>query len=102
MKRMILILSVLPVALFGAGVAHADSQDNQYLQAVAALGVTAPPEGLIAAGHAICDGMGNTVAMYGVEAQVLGAGVPYPQMGQVFVAAGRAYCPEKMHSFGLS
>jgi hypothetical protein len=88
--------------LLGAGVAHADSQDSQYLSAVSALGITAPADQLIAGGHAVCDGVGNSGAELAAQGQLLAAGVPYGQVGQVFIAAGRAYCPDKLHSLGLS
>jgi len=55
--RRILCIALAFAALLLAPLAHADSHDDQYLSAIAALGITAPPDQLIAAGHSICDAM---------------------------------------------
>ncbi|MGH3968155.1 MAG: DUF732 domain-containing protein [Mycobacterium sp.] len=85
-------------------IAHADSQDDQFLSAVAALGITGPADQLIAAAHTACDqaiGSGPSLN-FGPMSQAINAGVPYGQMTQFYVAAGRAYCPDKLHSIGMS
>ena len=45
--------------LVGAPVAHADSQDDRYLAALAGQGITGQPDQLIADGHAACDNYGT-------------------------------------------
>ena len=103
--RRILCIAVGFAALLLAPLAHADSHDNQFLSAVAALGITAPSDQLIAAAHTVCDVMGGGGGFLGyvpVQNQLLGMGVPSGQIQQVYVAAGRAYCPDKLHAAGLS
>jgi hypothetical protein len=98
-------LAALALSIIVAPLAHADSQDDQYLSALAGLNInTTSAAQLIAAGHAWCDAMGNPNpgAILGLQAQLLGAGVPYGQTPQVEIAAGRAYCPDKLPSLGLS
>lgn len=86
-----------------APVSSADSADDQYLAALAAMNInTDNPGPLIAAGHAQCDALGNPFAAWGVWGQWAGAGVRPDQFNQAATAAGRAYCPEKMQSLGLS
>jgi hypothetical protein len=100
MKFSLLLAALL---LLPAAHANADSPDNQYLHAVSALGITtAQPDQLIAGAHTLCDGLGTGWNLFPAEGQLLSAGVPYGQLTQVFTAAGRAYCPDKMHSVGLS
>jgi hypothetical protein len=83
--------------------AHADSADEAYLAAVRALGLsTANAPALIAGGHATCDNQGNPFGLLGAQGQLVSAGVPYGLMPQVTIAAGRAYCPGKLHAAGLS
>jgi hypothetical protein len=100
--KQILCAAAVFAALSLAPLAHADSQDDQFLSAVRALGITAPADQLIAAGHTACDGIGNSPSVLAAEGQLLGAGVPYGQITPVFIAAGRAYCPDKLHSIGMS
>lgn len=83
--------------------ANADSADDQYLAALAAMNInTDNPGPLIAAGHAQCDALGNPFAAFGMWGQWAGAGVGPGQVQQAATAAGRAYCPDKMQSIGLS
>ena len=49
------IASALACATLLAPQEHATTQDDQYLQALAAQGITRDPGQLIAAGHTICD-----------------------------------------------
>jgi hypothetical protein len=49
------IASALACATLLAPQAHATTQDDQYLQALAAQGISGDPGQLIAAGHTICD-----------------------------------------------
>ena len=103
--RRILCIALAFAALLLAPLAHADSHDDQYLSAIAALGITAPPDQLIAAGHSICDAMaggGGPFNWVNIAHQLEGIGVPSGQVGLVNVAAGRAYCPDLLHAHGLS
>ena len=102
--KTILCAVMAVAALFLTPLAHADSQDDQFLSAVAALGITGAPDQLIAAAHTVCDNIGGGpwLGMSPQMAQSLSAGVPYGMLTQFFVAAGRAYCPDKLHSIGMS
>jgi hypothetical protein len=88
------------VALSPAPLVHADSSDDQFLSAVAALGITGPGDQLITAAHSACDQeIGNGRSFnFGLTSQALAAGVPYGRMTQFYVAARRVYCPDKLHS----
>jgi hypothetical protein len=82
------------VLLVGAPVAHADSQDDRYLAALAGQGITGDPAQLIADGHAACDNYGSpcvVAQMLGLEAR----GLSNIQASDVFMDGVRAYCPEK-------
>jgi hypothetical protein len=103
MQRLLCTAAVTVTALSLAPAAHADSQDDQFLSAVAALGINGAPDQLIAAAHAVCDMWGSGQPAYlGVLGQAVAAGVPYGQTHQFYVAAGRAYCPDRLHAIGLS
>jgi Protein of unknown function (DUF732) len=98
-------VAALALSVVIAPLAHADSQDDQYLSALAGMNInTANAPQLISAGHAWCDAIGNfnPGAIIGFQGQFLGAGVPYGETAQAEIAAGRAYCPDKLHSMGLS
>jgi Protein of unknown function (DUF732) len=92
------------VALVGVPAPDASADDGQFLSAVSAIGINADPARLIAAAHAECDAMPfpNNFASWGNQARWMGAGVPMSLVTQVFIAAGRAYCPDKLHAIGLS
>ena len=77
--------------LVGAPVAHADSQDDRYLAALAGQGITGPPDQLIADGHAACDNYG-TPGLVGQMLALEGRGLTNVQL---LVTGVRAYCPEK-------
>jgi hypothetical protein len=103
MLRVILLAAALALSIIGAPLAHADSHDDQYLSALAGLGInTAPADQLITAGHTTCDSMGNPFQGLAAQGQFLSAGVPYGQITPVEIAPARAYCPDKLHSVGLS
>lgn len=104
-----LFSAAVSVAVLGlaAPIAHADDQDSQYLAGLAAANInTDNPAALIAAGHAACDSIGapgfNPFSAWSTPAQWAGAGVGFGQINQATIAAGRAYCPDKLHSIGLS
>lgn len=102
-RPLALVCAPLATATLLAAPVLADTQDNQYLGAVAALGITADPQGLIAGAHTMCDGLGTVgFSWMAAEGQVVGAGVPAGQATPVLIAAGRAYCPDKLHAIGLS
>lgn len=74
--------------------AHADSQDDSFLKAVSSRGITAPPDQLIAAAHAICDVVGTPAAL-GPMTNLMAAGLSPQQAGEVMLDGTRAYCPNK-------
>ena len=51
--------ALLAIALVPTAVAHADTTDDNYLNALAVRGTTGQPDQLIAAGHAACDNTYN-------------------------------------------
>ena len=66
------------VLLDRAPVAHADSQDDQYLAALAGRGITGPTDQLIADGRVACDNYG-TPGLVGQTFGLEGRGLAYVQ-----------------------
>jgi hypothetical protein len=88
------LAALLAIGLVPTAVAHADTQDDKYLAALAAQGITGDPGQLIADGHAACDNYGNpglVAQMSGLEAR----GMSNIQASNVLIDGVRAYCPEK-------
>jgi hypothetical protein len=75
-----------------APAAHADTQDQQFLNLVHSNGVGGQDDSLIAFAHEFCD----TNGPYGTVFPLLGQGVGPGQIYTVKVAASRAYCPDKI------
>ena len=76
-------------------VASADVQDDQFLAAVAAQGITGDPEQLISAARNMCNvvgGMGAVAPFYRLMASQSLSPV---QASAVFAAGANAYCPDK-------
>ena len=80
--------------MVGAPVAHADSQDDRYLAALAGQGITGQPDQLIADGHAACDNYG-TPGLAGQMTALEGRGLTNLQASNLLVTGMRAYCAEK-------
>jgi hypothetical protein len=83
------------IAVCSTAPAHADSQDDQFLAAVSALGINGDPGPLTNAGRSICDSVGTPAAIpvfFGLQAQ---EGLTPPQVSNVLMAGVRSYCPEK-------
>ena len=95
-------LAVAVPAITSGPVALADTVDDQYIAAARALGVTSPPDQLINAGHTVCDAWGNFGFGLTAQGTLLGAGVPFTLIQPMEIAAGRAYCPDKLHAIGLT
>jgi hypothetical protein len=105
MKEVVVLRSVTAAALILTAIAtacpaSADSADDQYVAAAQGLGIDAPVDQLINAGHRVCNAWGNgyTDAM---TLPLVAAGVPRPQVRQMITAAGQAYCPAKLSVFGV-
>jgi hypothetical protein len=79
--------------------ASADSTDDQFLGSLSDIGVTGDPDTLISAAHTACDNMGAPNGL-GFVGEIFGAGVRPRQFTQFMLTAGRAYCPDKLHSTG--
>ncbi|CQD22343.1 hypothetical protein BN000_05575 [Mycobacterium europaeum] len=93
--------SLLPSAVaaalvvFGIGVAHADSNDDDFVQKVNNSGVAGAPDDLIRVAHQVCEGLdgGNTPdAIRDALASQLGL---RPDRAAIFVAFSAShYCPK--------
>jgi hypothetical protein len=84
--------------------AHANSQDDHFLNLLSARGIQGDSGQLIASAHAACDSAGNgrpNLGMTGVFGGIVGQGFSPQQPNTVIVAAVGTYCPEKMPA-GLS
>ena len=100
LHRLRLFIAVLAAVLAASALAlpctaHADAQDDQFLAAVAAQGITADPEQLIAAAHTMCNvagGMGAVGPFYRLMASQSLSPI---QASAVFTAGANAYCPDK-------
>jgi hypothetical protein len=90
---------VLAVGLMPA-VAHADSQDDKYLAALASQGITGDPGQLIADGHQACDAYGGP-GVIGLMSGLMAGGLSNVQASNVMLTGIKAYCPEKTPLGGL-
>lgn len=76
-------------------VAAADAQDDQFLAAVAAQGITADPEQLISAAHNMCNVVGGMGAVGPFYRLMASQSLSPVQASAVFTAGANAYCPDK-------
>ena len=89
------LAAVLTIGLEPTAVAHADTQDDQYLAALSAQGITGDPGQLIADGHAACDNYG-TPALVAQMTGLMAQGYSNVQASTLFLAGIKAYCPGKI------
>lgn len=82
-------------ALSLSAVAGADPQDDQFLAAVAAQGITADPEQLISAAHNMCNVVGGMGAIGPFYKLIASQSLSPVQASAVFTAGANAYCPDK-------
>jgi hypothetical protein len=80
--------------LLGIGPAHADTQDQQFLNLVHSNGVGGQGDSLIAYAHEFCNTDGEN--MWDTALPLAGQGVWPGQFYTVRVAASRVYCPDKI------
>jgi uncharacterized protein DUF732 len=78
--------------MVGAPVAHADSQDDRYLAALAGQDITGPPDQFIADGHSACDNYG-TPALVGQMLGLEGRGLTNMQAPKLLVTGVRGLLP---------
>jgi hypothetical protein len=82
--------------------AHADSQDDSFLAAVAARGFNIPRDQLIGYGHSMCDVIGTPMAL-GPQLNLMATqGLSAQQAFAVTMDGVRAYCPDKNPFAGLA
>jgi hypothetical protein len=87
-----LLLAVPATALLAmAGIAYADTQDDQFLKSLSAQGIPGDPGQLIADGHAACANYG-TPAFAAQMAGLMGRGLSRAQASRLRTARTRAYC----------
>jgi hypothetical protein len=80
--------------ILGVGPAHGDAQDDRYLAALSAQGVTGDPAALIADGRNACASYGSA-ALTGYWLGLQAQGFSNPQIQNILLDGLRAYCPEK-------
>jgi hypothetical protein len=80
--------------------AHADTADDQFMNAVSALGISGDRAALIADGHAACDNYGQP-GLLGQSFNLLGRGMDRTQAAGLLIAGWKAYCPEKIAGSGI-
>lgn len=86
--------ALLAAALTTTAVAHADSDDDEFLALVSAQGIPGGPEELMAAGRAACDNYGN-YTLLAQEYRLREWGLSQDQAYKVISDGIKAYCPEK-------
>jgi Protein of unknown function (DUF732) len=81
--------------LFSAAPAHADAQDDAYLNALGAHGLSTqyPPDKLIAAGHRACTYRSAGAAPWQTQDGLVGQGIAPQDVDAVVSSAISAYCP---------
>lgn len=105
MKWVRFVLAVLAVVaaiwfLTSFPKASADAADDQFMKAVAALGISGDRAELIADGHAACDNYGQQ-GLLGQSFNLLGRGMDRTQANGLIIAGWKAYCPEKIAGSGI-
>ena len=81
-------------ALLGIGPAHADTQDQQFLNLVHSNGVGGQDDSLVAYAHEFCNTDGQN--MWDTALPLAGQGVWPGQFYTLRVAPSRVYCPDKI------
>ena len=97
-----ILCASLTIAVAPAALAHADATDDDYVNALAAQGVTGEPSQLIATGHTVCSSATQPgLALPGSLTKFLPMGyvmsslrLPAKQAQVVVNAAITAYCPQ--------
>ena len=95
-RKLIAAVAIGVGALFAlaAPAAHADTQDQQFLNLAHSNGVGGQNDSLIAYAHEFCNTDGNN--MWDTALPLAGQGVWPNQFYTLRVAASRAYCPDKI------
>jgi hypothetical protein len=86
--------ALLAAALATTAVAHADSQDDQFVALVSAQGIPGAPEQWIAAGRAACHNYGS-YTLLAEQYNLTERGLSQDQAYNVIWDGIKAYCPEK-------
>ncbi len=92
--RRYMLGALLAAALATTALAHADSQDDEFLALISAQGIPGAPEELIATGEAACQSYGSD-ALLAQEYRLRDWGLPQDQAYQVISDGIKVYCPEK-------
>lgn len=97
------VMAAAGALMIGAPVAHAAEGDEQFLAALADLGIVfESPEEAVAAGNNVCDivaeGSANAVTPVEIRSAIVnsmvGEGLSEAEAGQVMISAVAAYCPQ--------
>jgi len=91
----LLAASLAAAALTLSGVATADTQDDEFLAALAAKGIGGDPDQLISAAHNMCDVVGGMGAIAPFYRLMASQSLSPMQASEVFAAGAQAYCPDK-------
>ena len=83
-------------------IAHADSQDDQFVAAVAGRGFHIPRDQLVGYGHSMCDVMGTPMGLRPELNLMATQGLSPQQVFTVTMDGVRAYCPDKNPFAGLA
>jgi hypothetical protein len=93
--------ALLAAALTTTPVAHADSQDDEFLALVSAQGIPGVPEQLIASGRAACDNYGSYTLIDQVYRLRRDRGLSEDQASKVIWDGVKAYCPGRAGALHL-
>ena len=95
MRYALALAATITTAFALAPVAAADAQDDQFLAALAAQGITGDPAQLIAEGHTACDHFG-TPQQTRDAIFLMGQGFSHHQAGTLISAGLLFFCPDKL------
>lgn len=96
MKMAFAMMAATVTALGAAvAVAHADTQDDQFLQTVRSQGVNADAATLIGFAHQMCEVAGGPAALGPLSSLMATQGLSAQQASNVAFDATRIYCAEK-------
>jgi uncharacterized protein YidB (DUF937 family) len=95
MKMMLAMAAAVTAVAATGGVAHADTQDDQFLQTVRSQGINADPAALIGFAHQMCDVAGGPGGLGPLSSLMATQGLSAQQASNVAFDATRIYCPDK-------
>lgn len=95
MRRITASAMAVPLVLLSIGVAHADSNDDDFVQSLNNVGVGGAPADLISNAHLVCTGLDNGNTPASIRDAFVSQTGSTPNTAATFVALSAThYCPQ--------